>query len=76
LAVEHQRVAQAYVDWLIRHGVRRPDSLVTLYSERSAGTGKQPSGRPPTGSASWPPGAVWVAEPRPPATSEPCLLPP
>lgn len=30
LAVEHQRVAQAYVDWLIAHAVREPDKYAAL----------------------------------------------
>jgi hypothetical protein len=30
LAAEHQRVAQAYVDWLIRHEVRQPDKYAPV----------------------------------------------
>jgi hypothetical protein len=30
LAVEHQRVVQAYVDWLIAHEVRQPDKYAAI----------------------------------------------
>ncbi len=30
LAAEHQRVAQAYVDWMISHGIRQPDKYAPV----------------------------------------------
>ena len=30
LAVEHQRVVQAYIDWLIEHEIREPDKYADL----------------------------------------------
>jgi len=30
LATEHQRVVQAYVDWLIAHEVRKPDKYADI----------------------------------------------